>query len=149
MRVITILLLLFFSFFHVSVCLAEIISIKVPKANIRSGPGTNYKVNHTVGKFFPLQILKKKGDWYRVKDFEGDIGWVYRKLTSKTPAVVVKTRKKVRANVRYGAGKKYKRIFQAARGSAFKLVKKSGNWIKIKHADGDTGWIYKKLLWGL
>ncbi|MFQ5904054.1 MAG: SH3 domain-containing protein [Candidatus Binatia bacterium] len=147
MRLITILLLILLSIvIHASICLAKIVSVKVPKANVRYGPGTKYHVRWSVGKFFPLRILGKKGNWYRVKDFEGDIGWVYQKLTSKVPAVVVKVR---RANVRSGPGTRYRVRFLAERGSAFRLIKKTGNWIHVKHADGDDGWIYQRLVWGL
>ena len=147
MRLFMILLLVLLSTaIRSPICVAEIVSVKVPKANVRSGPGTKYDVRWSVGKFFPLRVLAKKGNWYRVKDFEGDIGWVYQKLTSKIAAVVVKVR---RANVRSGPGTGYRVRFKAERGSAFRLIKKTGNWIHVKHLDGDDGWIYQKLVWGL
>lgn len=147
MRIVRMVLvgLILSSVIHASICVAEIVSIKAPKANIRSGPGTRYKILWSVGKFYPLQVLKRKGKWYRVRDFEGDVGWVYRKATSKIPAVVVKVRQ---ANIRSGPGAQYQVDFFAERGTAFQLIKQVGNWIQIRHLDGDMGWIFRSLVWG-
>ncbi|HER63272.1 MAG TPA: peptide-binding protein, partial [Desulfobacteraceae bacterium] len=43
---------------------AKMLSIAGDDMNMRSGPGTNYKVMWELGKGFPLSVLKKKGDWY-------------------------------------------------------------------------------------
>lgn len=131
---------------HASLCFAETVSIKTPEANIRSGPGMKYDVLWSVGQFYPLQVLSRTGRWYQVKDFEGDVGWIHRKLISPIPTVVVRARS---AKVRSGPGTRYRVRFIAERGSAFELIKKMGKWIRVRHMDGDGGWIHRKLLWGL
>ncbi|MBI2877325.1 MAG: SH3 domain-containing protein [Candidatus Tectomicrobia bacterium] len=105
-----------------------------------------YGVLWSVGQFYPLQVLSRNGRWYQVKDFEGDVGWIHRELTSKIPAVVVSARS---ANIRSGPGSRYQVRFVAERGSTFKILKKAGEWIRVRHADGDRGWVHRKLLWGL
>jgi SH3-like domain-containing protein len=123
---------------------AERLSVKVSVANIRSGPGTNYDVLWKVEKYHPLKIIKKSGEWYQFSDFEGDKGWIYKTLVSSTPSVIVK---KDNCNIRSGPGTNFDIVFRAARGVVFKVLKRKGSWIHIRHADGDEGWIYKTLVW--
>ncbi len=124
--------------------LAERLSIKVPKANIRSGPGTKYEIIWQVGIYYPVQIIKKSGHWYQFSDYEGDAGWISDKLLGKQATVITVKNK---CNVRSGPATKYPVIFTTEKGVAFKVLKKQGKWIKIQHPDGDQGWIYKTLVW--
>jgi len=124
---------------------ARRLSVASPKANVRSGPGLNHEILWSVGKYYPVDIVKKSGNWYKIRDFEGDIGWMHRSLLKKIPAVIVKG---ALVNVRSGPGMKYRVLFQAEKGVSFKLLKKKKNWLKVRHADGDIGWIHKSLVWG-
>ncbi len=124
--------------------LAERLSIKVPKANIRSGPGIKYEIIWQVGMYYPVQIIKKSGHWYQFSDYEGDEGWISDKLLGKQATVITV---KDKCNVRSGPATKYPVIFTTEKGVAFKVLKKQGKWIKIQHPDGDQGWIYKTLVW--
>ena len=49
----------------------ERLTVAVPKANIRSGPGTQYDIIWQVYKYYPIKVIKKTGSWYRFSDFEG------------------------------------------------------------------------------
>ncbi len=124
---------------------AKRLAVNTAKANVRSGPGTNHEILWTAGKYYPVDIIKQQGNWYRIRDFEGDQGWIYRSLVKKIPAVIVKASI---ANVRKGAGTKYSVLFQAEKGVSFRLLKKSGKWFNVRHADGEEGWIHSSLVWG-
>jgi Bacterial SH3 domain. len=78
-------------------------------------------------------VLKRRGNWYKVKDFEGDSGWIYRKLLSSRPHVIVK-RKVV--NIRTGPGSRYRLLGKANYGVVFLTLGKKRGWIKVKHAHG-------------
>jgi SH3-like domain-containing protein len=124
---------------------AERLSVSVDKANVRSGPGKKYEVLWSVGKYFPVDVVKTSGDWRQIRDYEGDVGWIYHSLLKDVPAVIVKGSL---VNVREGPGTDAKVLFQAENGVSFKLEEKKGEWFRVKHADGDTGWIHKSLVWG-
>jgi len=127
---------------------AQKLTVNADVANIRSGPGTNYEVLWQVEKYTPLQILDtdKSGTWYYIKDYEGSIGWISKNLMSKIDAVITKPRDE-RCNIRSGPGTNHDVIFKAIKGVPFKVLERKGNWIHIKHADGDEGWIHKNLVW--
>ena len=121
--------------------------VNVPEANLRGGPGTKYEKTWEVFKYMPLKKLSKKGNWYKVKDVDGDIHWVYRKLvTDKFRCAVVKVDK---ANVRSGPGTGYskKAMSPVLKYDSFKVIKIKPSWVKVIDEFDDTGWIFRKLLW--
>ncbi len=113
-------------------------------ANIRSGPDTKKEILWTVFKGFPLQITSHQGKWAQVVDFDGDKGWITTDLLAKEKTVIVKA---ATANLRVGAGKDYEIVAEVKHGVVFKPLSTEGDWVKVKHADGATGWILSKLLW--
>ncbi|MCK5436780.1 MAG: SH3 domain-containing protein [Desulfobulbaceae bacterium] len=131
-------------FFSSSSFAAEYISVKKDGVNIRSGPNTNTEILWEVFKDFPLQVLERKGKWIRIRDFEGDKGWIYSQLASKTKTVIVKVKT---ANMRVGPGKNYEIMATVKYGVVFKPVGKDGSWIKLSHEDGTTGWMFNTLIW--
>jgi SH3-like domain-containing protein len=123
---------------------AERVSISADIANVRAQPNTQSDTLWQVEKYHPLLVVDKRGEWYHIKDFEGDTGWVHSSLVDKTPAVIVKVQ---RANVRTGPGTQYDLVFDAQKGTPFKVLETKGPWKKIRHADGDEGWIFSTLVW--
>ena len=143
MRIIVTLSIVFITL-SVASAWGERFSIAVPVANIRSGPGTNYKVLWNVEKYYPIDIIEKNGEWCHFRDFEDDKGWVHASLMSKTSSVITT---KSKCNVRSGPGGKYQVVFTVERAVPFLVLGKKGNWIQIEHADGDKGWIHNSLVW--
>lgn len=124
--------------------LAERVSVSVPMANARSGPGTGYKILWKLERNHPLEVEKTSGPWIYFRDFEGDRGWVHRDIVSKADAVIVV---KDQCNVRTGPGTEHGIAFTAARGVPFRVVERKGEWIHIRHADGEEGWIHRMMVW--
>jgi SH3-like domain-containing protein len=126
------------------------VSVAGEKVNLRKGPSTQYPVIWELGKGFPLRVIAYEGNWIKVSDFEGDVGWVYKKLVSKKPHLIVKINKKSKAriNIRSGPGTKYKVVGKAEYGVVFKTLKRGDGWVKVRHETGLTGWVKRSLLWG-
>lgn len=129
---------------------AEMMSISGNDINMRSGPGTNYQVLWTLGQGFPMEVLKRSGDWYRVRDFEGAIGWVHRSVVGKTPHMIVKTNKnsKKQINLRSGPGTNSRVVAKAHYGVVLKTLEQKKGWVKVQHEQGVTGWVSRNLVWG-
>ncbi|MFK5953624.1 MAG: SH3 domain-containing protein [Desulfobacterium sp.] len=113
-------------------------------ANVRSGPGTNYDILWRVEKYYPLIVLEKKEGWVHFKDFEGDKAWIHNALVKKINSVITL---KDNCNVRSGPGTNTAIVFTVEKGVPFKVIETRGGWLNVEHADGDRGWIFKRLLW--
>ncbi|WP_321494626.1 SH3 domain-containing protein [uncultured Desulfobacter sp.] len=123
---------------------SERLSVKTVVANLRNGAGTKYKVLWQVEKYHPFLVINKKQDWYEVKDFEGDTAWIHRTLLGNTDTVISI---KSQCNVRTKPDTSSDIILRVERGVPFKVLAHQGDWIKIEHADGEVGWIFKNLVW--
>jgi SH3-like domain-containing protein len=149
-RVVTLILLLFFTGVTSDAAAITMVSVAGEKVNMRKGPSTKYAVKWELGKGFPLRVIGSQGNWLKVSDFESDVGWVYKKLVNRNPHLVVKVNKKSqkRANIRSGPGTKYKIIGKAEYGVVFKTLQRGDGWVKVQHEQGLTGWVKRSLLWG-
>ena len=123
---------------------AERMAVKASIANLRNGAGTKHKVLWQVEKYHPFLVIGKQKDWFEIKDFEGDTAWIHKSLLDKTRTVISV---KSKCNVRSEPNTKSRIVLRVERGVPFKVLKRKGNWIRIEHADGETGWIYNTLVW--
>ena len=145
------MMLLFFSWLLASQAAGiTMVSVAGEKVNLRKGPSTRYPVIWELGEGFPLQVIGSKGSWYKVSDFENDVGWIYKKLVSRKPHLIVKVNKNSKAsiNIRSGPGTKYKVVGKAEYGVVFETLQRGNDWVKVRHETGLTGWIKRSLLWG-
>lgn len=127
-----------------SAAMAERLAVSVPIANIRSGPGENYNILWAVEKYHPLNVFQKSGQWYHFRDFENDQGWIHASLVSKIPSVITI---KENCSIRSGPGTRFGILFTVEKGIPFKVLDRKNEWIHIRHADGDSGWIHASLVW--
>lgn len=131
-----------------ALALAEYVSVvggKGKEINFRQGPSVDSKIVYKARRYFPVKVIGKKGGWLKTVDFQGDVAWVLGRLTTKkVSCVVIRVQK---ANIRRRPTTKSKVLFTAGMGASFKKVKKSGKWYLLEHADGDKGWVNRKLIW--
>ena len=121
------------------------VSISGNNVNMRSGPGEKFAVMWELGTGFPLKVLDEQSGWYKVEDFEGDVGWVFESLVNRDPHLIVK---KKRVNMRSGPGDDYRVIGKAHYGVVFETLTVKEGWAKVKHENGLSGWVSRGLLWG-
>jgi SH3-like domain-containing protein len=126
---------------------ADALCVKVPKANLRGGPGTKFEKTWHVFKYMPFKKISSKGNWFKIQDVDGDIHWIYRKLvTNSYNCAVVKVDE---ANIRTGPGAKFqkKEFGPALKYDTFKVLQRKGSWVKVIDEFENSGWIFRKLLW--
>ena len=124
---------------------AQYVSVARSEINMRSGPGTGHAALWRLSRGYPLSVIGKKGGWLKVRDFENDRGWVLGSLTDRTPHRVVKVRV---ANLRRGPQPRARIVFKAQQGDVLRTLERRGDWVKVKHEGGVTGWIARRLTWG-
>lgn len=125
----------------------EFLSVSVPKANVRKAPSEKAPLAWVVYKFAPLEVVAYRGDWIRVRDYEGDEGWMSKSLlTSEVPTTCVAVKE---AKVHQGPGSKTKAVWVLERGYALRLFGAKGDWYEVSDLDEVSGWVHKSALWGM
>ncbi|HAK88985.1 MAG TPA: hypothetical protein DHV16_08470 [Nitrospiraceae bacterium] len=125
----------------------DALCVGTQKANLRSGPGTNYEVAWEIYKYMPFSKVgvSLSGDWYAVKDVDGDVNWIHKDLlTGKYKCAVVKTEE---VNTRTGPGTKYSKSGAAKKYFSFKVIGTKGIWVKLIDEWNNTFWIHRDYLW--
>jgi SH3-like domain-containing protein len=131
--------------FSATLVQAESVTVINDGVNIRTGPGIKYPIYMEVFKGYPLKVLKRDGEWLEVADVDNDKGWIFTALTRKGDTVIVDAKQS--ANMRSGPGTDNPIIANVQRGVVMEHLDTKGDWYKLKHTQGTTGWMHKSLLW--
>lgn len=123
----------------------SMVSVDTNTLNMREGPTTSSQVLWKLSRGYPLEVVQRQGNWLKVRDFEGDDGWVSRSLTASKPHHVVKSKV---ANLRSGPGTGYRIKGRLEYGETVRTLGKKGSWVKVRHQEHGQGWVARRLLWG-
>lgn len=93
----------------------------------------------------PLEVMSEQGDWLRVRDRDGTLSWIKKSD--------VATRRFVQVNrlsdVRQAANPQSPILFKVERNLLLERIDASNTgWIKVKHRDGQTGFVRIEDVWG-
>lgn len=136
----------FMFFFALSAQAAQYLTVAKDGVNVRRGPSTNDDVVMELFEGWPLEVTRKKGDWYEIVDYENDKGWIYKTLVKSNSSVIVNVKKT--GNMRSAPSKTSPVIAEVERGVVLERISTNKNgWVKVKHSQGTVGYIYKTLLW--
>lgn len=129
----------------------EVMSIHGDKVPLRANPNQKEKGLWEYGNGFPLEIVKKQGNWVYVKDFENDSGWIQRALLRNSKQVIVKANRNESkpVNLHSGPHNNNQVVGTAYYGVVFSVLEKKGQWAHVHHDSGMNGWIKSNFLWGL
>ena len=123
----------------------EFLSIKGSTVNIRTQPNTKSDIAWELINGYPVEVVGKQGDWLKVRDFEGPLGWVHKPLTSSEPYFLVKG---TSVNLRSGPGTQHGSITKLHKYDIVQTLEKRDGWAKVKTYEGQEGWMLEKLGWG-
>lgn len=124
---------------------ADLLSVGRSQAEIVAAPhNARAPVVLVAPRHYPLLVVTP-GDPCEVEDFRGRRGWLPRAALAEQPAVVVAV---PLANLRGGPGLKHPVLFQAREGVAFRVLQRSGDWLRVRHGGGLEGWLFRGLAWG-
>jgi len=113
-------------------------------ANIRSQASLTSDVLHTVPPGYPVIVLEKKPDWFRVEDYHGRKGWVYASLLTSPETVIIKVFK---GNLRSGPSLKDSIMAKLDHGTIMTVLERKGDWLKVSDSKKLTGWLHRKVVW--
>ncbi len=117
---------------------------------VRSDPSKSSPVLWKICKKCPVSVLETRGDWSRIKDFEGDVGWIHNSaLFEERIAVVVSDEAVINSdnvNLRSGPGDFHSILDQLKRGRAVRILERESNWALVKYDREKSGWLMETAL---
>jgi len=67
------------------------VSLKAEEANLRTGPGIRYPVRWVYWKkWLPVEIIEEYDHWRKIRDAEGESGWIHKSLLSGRRTILIK-----------------------------------------------------------
>ena len=117
------------------------------KANLRAEPSSKGRLVWTVGKYMPFLQIGRKGSWFKVKDMDGQVMWVFNKLVStRIDCAVIKVRQSL---LRNGAGKRYPTtpLTKAFKYTPFKKLDRDDAWLKLQDDYDGKHWVHESDVW--
>ena len=95
----------------------------------------------------PVELVVSLEGWYKVRDSRGDLVWVEKKYLAEKRNLIIRAE---RAQVRAAAEDKAALVFEAERDVVLEFVETvPGGWAKVRHRDGQSGFLKVPLVWGL
>ena len=140
--------------------LPRFVSFKFSETNLRKGPNTSYPITWVYKqKGYPMELIEEFENWRKIRDVEGNEGWVHENLISGNRSVIINNNQYLRSNGMYSELNRELVLFRypdedsypmlrAELGVIAKVKKCDEVWCKIKIEDV-TAWARKENLWGV
>ncbi len=95
----------------------------------------------------PVELVVSLEGWSKVRDSKGDLTWIEKNHLAEKRNVIVRAE---RAQVRAAAEDKAALVFEAERDVVLDLLEvQPAGWVKVRHRDGQDGFLKATQVWGL
>ncbi len=130
-----------------AVLAGEFRSIGENAVTMYDAPSVKANTLFVASRFYPVEVIVQVDNWTKVRDLAGDLAWVEKKNLSDTRTVVVTA---ALADVREKAEDDAPLVIHARQGVALEIVELGvGPWVRVRHRDGQTGFVRANQVWGL
>ena len=117
-------------------------------------PSAKAKPLFILGRDTPLEVIVPVEGWSKVRDAGGTIGWVERKTLGDKRSLVVRV---PLAEVRASPDESAPVVFRAEQNVLLELAETAASaattsmpgWVKVRHRDGQTGYVRIAQVFGL
>jgi len=125
------------------------VSIKAKPANVRAGPSVGHRVKWTfVRPGLPVEIIAEFGNWRRIRDWEGDEGWIFGSLLSgKRTALVAPWSQAKPATLRADSAGDASVVAVVQPNVLVRIDGCDGEWCRVT-ARARRGYVRQTRLWG-
>lgn len=123
-------------------------SIGKDDAVLFDAPSDKAKKMYQAPRGMPVEVLSVLQAWVKVRDMQGDVAWVHRDDLADRRTVVATDVIPLYKEPSAEAGE----WFQVAHGVVFDLQEErpiSQRFVRVHHADGQTGFVDMNQVWGL
>lgn len=126
---------------------AEFRSVAENAVVLYDAPSLKAQKLYLLERDYPLEVVVALENWIKVRDASGELAWVEKKSLSDKRNVMVNV---PLADVRQAPNDSAPLVFQAEKSVILELVEFSDpGWIKVRHRDGQTGYVRTNQVWGV
>lgn len=124
----------------------EYVSVSGDKAILYDAPSINAKKLFVVNRYMPFEQIVTLDDWVKVRDRSGGLYWVEKRVLSNKRYVFSLL---PLVDVRAAPDSSAARLFQVRQEIALERLESTGTgWIKVRHQDGNVGYVRNTEVWG-
>jgi SH3-like domain-containing protein len=125
---------------------ADFRSVQENAAVLYDAPSRAATPLFVVSRLYPLEVIVNLEGWVKVRDHTGALAWIEKKsLAERRTVLVTVSAAEARARPEDGAPL----AFTAAQNVALELVEVApGGWLRVRHADGASGFLRANQVWG-
>ena len=124
---------------------ADFRSVGENAAVLYDAPSVKAKKLFVVSHGYPVEIVVTVEGWSKVRDASGELTWIESRHLADKRTVLVKA---PLAQVRESADDKAAVVFQAQQDVVLELVEVAGAWLRVRHRDGQAGYLRTAQAWG-
>ena len=118
-----------------------------PAAILYDSPSKKGVPQFIIRRYTPVEVVVSLEGWAKVRDAAGGLAWIERAALAERRTLQVTAD---RAEVRQSPDATAPLAFQAEKGVALELLETGpAGWAKVKHRDGQTGYLRANQAWGL
>lgn len=124
----------------------DYVTVGESNAILYDAPSLKAKKLFVVSRYMPFEQVVLLDNWVKVRDRSGALYWLEKRvLGSKNHVCTVNPLTDVRAEPDFGSS----RVFQVRQSVALELLESTGTgWVKVRHQDGETGFVRSTEVWG-
>lgn len=124
----------------------EFKSVGAAPAVLYDAPSEKGRKVFVAPRGMPVEVVLTYGEWTKVRDAAGDLSWIESKVLTPKRTVVVSA---ANAKIRAVADETGPTIFSADRGVLLELSEPGASgWLKVRHRDGQAGFVKASEVWG-
>ena len=98
-------------------------------------------------RHYPFEVLVKLDQWTKVRDANGEVAWVENKALGDRQTVVVTV---PLADVRAAPNTAAQLVFEAYKQVLLEVLEPPAEgWVRVRHRDGQQGFIRLSHVWGV
>lgn len=135
------------TFLAASAWALEYRSVAEAGAVMFDAPSQKARPLFVVARGTPVELVVSLGEWLKVRDAAGDLAWMERKTLAEQRMLIVTARSaEVRAQAEAGAPL----VFEAEKDVVLELLEAGPpGWARVRHRDGQSGFVRANQVWGL
>jgi SH3-like domain-containing protein len=125
---------------------AEFRSVQENAAVLYDAPSRAATPLFVVQRNYPLEVIVNLDAWVKVRDHAGALTWIEKKSLGDRRTLLVTG---ASAEARQRPEDAAPAAFSAAQNVTLELIEAApGGWLRVRHADGATGYVRAQQVWG-